>query len=227
MGGDKQDFDELCLSLAQRGFVAVSAGYRLARSGVATTLWPAQIVDVQLAVRWLRSLSASLQLDPQRICAWGDSAGGHLAVYLGTHETIHAGDQGTNQASNISPKVECVVDEFGPVDLTESRDAPLASDLLTVFGGATFEQYPDLYRDFSPALAVNAQSAPTLIVQGAQDTLVPPAQSVELQQVLQKKRRPVWYLSYQGGHGFLGLPDIQRRSLLAQEINYLILLQHP
>lgn len=227
VSGDKQEFDGLCLMLARHGFVAATVRYRLAVSSVATTYWPAQVVDVQLAVRWLRTLAQSLQVDSQRICAWGDSAGGHLAVYLGTHKTIHMGDGPTYQALDKSPNVSCVVDEFGPVDLTEAKDAPLADDLLTLFGGVSYDQNPELYRDFSPALAVTRQSAPVLIVQGTQDTLVPPTQSTELQQVLKQQHVPVWYLSYHGGHGFSEVSDAQRNSLLAQEVNYLVMLERP
>ncbi len=227
VSGDKQEFDGLCMMLARHGFVAATVRYRLAISAVATTYWPAQIVDVQLAVRWLRAMAPSLQVDPRRVCAWGDSAGGHLAVYLGTHKTIHEGDVAASQALDISPHVSCVVDEFGPVDLTESRDAPLEGDLLTLFGGTSYKQNPELYRDFSPAFAVTSQSAPMLIVQGMQDTLVPPTQSAELHQALKQYHVPVWYLSYNGGHGFSELSDAQRQKLLAQEVNYLIMLEHP
>ena len=227
ISGDKQEFDGLCLMLARHGFVAATVRYRLAVSSVATTYWPAQIVDVQLAVRWLRMLAPSLRVDPQRVCAWGDSAGGHLAVYLGTHQTTHEGDVAASQMLNMSPHVSCVVDEFGPVDLTESRDAPLAGDLLTLFGGTSYEQNPALYRDFSPTFAVTDQSAPTLIVQGNRDTLVPATQSTELRRVLQQYHVPVWYLSYTGGHGFSEVSDAQRQKLLAQEVNYLVMLEHP
>lgn len=227
VSGDKQEFDGLCLTLARHGFVAATVRYRLAVSSIATTHWPTQIVDVQLAVRWLRTLAPSLRVDPRRVCAWGDSAGGHLAVYLGTHKSIHEGDTAASQALDMSPYVSCVVDEFGPVDLTESRDAPLAGDLLALFGGISYEQNHELYRDFSPAFAVTSQSAPTLIVQGTQDILVPPTQSNELRQALQQYHVPVWYLSYSGGHGFSEVSDTQRQKLLAQEVNYLIMLERP
>ena len=227
VAGDKREFDGLCLLLARHGFVAASVGYRLAVASIVTTYWPAQVVDVQLAVRWLRMLAPSLQVDPERVCAWGDSAGGQLAVYLGTHKTIHAGDQLASQAADKAPNVSCVVDEFGPVDLMASKDAPLTGDLLTLAGGATYEQNPGLYRDLSPALAVTSQSAPMLIVQGTRDTLVPPTQSAELQQTLQQNHVSVWYLNYNGGHGFSEISAAQRNLLLAQEVNYLVMLERP
>ena len=64
---------------AQAGIAVASIDYRL--SGEA--IWPAQLHDAKAAVRWLRRRSAELGIDPTRIAAWGESAGGHLAELLG------------------------------------------------------------------------------------------------------------------------------------------------
>src|SRR5262249_15488369 len=66
-------------SFARRGYVCASIEYRL--SGEAT--WPAQIEDCKAAVRYLRAHADELGLDPERIGAWGASAGGHLVTMLG------------------------------------------------------------------------------------------------------------------------------------------------
>ena len=46
--------------------------------------FPAQISDCKAAVRWLRANAEKYNLDPNRIGAWGGSAGGHLVGLLGT-----------------------------------------------------------------------------------------------------------------------------------------------
>jgi acetyl esterase/lipase len=46
--------------------------------------FPAQIHDCKAAIRWLRAHAEEFGLDPERIGAWGSSAGGHLAALLGT-----------------------------------------------------------------------------------------------------------------------------------------------
>src|SRR5690242_11821610 len=53
--GDKKDMASLCQYLAQHGYVVANVNYRLAQKSVASSQWPAQLVDAQLAVRWLRS----------------------------------------------------------------------------------------------------------------------------------------------------------------------------
>src|SRR5262249_4876269 len=64
---------------ARRGYVCATVEYRL--SGEAQ--WPAQIEDVKCAVRYLRAHADELGIDPDRIGAWGASAGGHLVAMLG------------------------------------------------------------------------------------------------------------------------------------------------
>jgi acetyl esterase/lipase len=41
---------------------------------------PAQLRDVSRALRWVRSNAGRLSIDPAKVVAWGDSAGGHLAL---------------------------------------------------------------------------------------------------------------------------------------------------
>lgn len=219
--GNKSVDETTCETLAERGFVAATINYRLAQPAQPATQWPAQLVDAQLAVRWLRAHAPQLSLDAHHICAWGDSAGGHLAVFLGTLKTIHAGDEAHLYADE-SPTVSCVVDEFGPVDLTGNNLPNLNSALHTLFGGATYQQNSALYRDASPIFDITAQNAPTLIVQGTKDTLVPPSHESEaLLQALQKHHVLVQYIAYNGQHSFFGLRSQQITAIEAQEIAFI------
>jgi len=70
--GNIEDFAAL-------GFVAVTINYRL--SGEAP--FPAALEDCRCAVRWLRAHAGDYNLDPKHIGAYGNSAGGHLALLLG------------------------------------------------------------------------------------------------------------------------------------------------
>ena len=65
--------------LAQAGFVVATVDYRL--SGEAH--FPAQLHDVKAAVRWIRGNAGPLGVDSTRVVAWGESAGGHLAMLAG------------------------------------------------------------------------------------------------------------------------------------------------
>ena len=216
--GDKATFDSYCLYLASRGLVAATVNYRLAPAA----LWPAQLVDAQLAVRYLRAHAPALNLAPAHLCAFGESAGGHLAVFLGALATIHPGDEAALYA-NESPQVSCVADEFGPVDLTAPM--PMLTHLntfTTLFGGATLASDPAVYRDASPLFDISSQTAPMLIIQGTRDGTVPPQQSLALAAALRRAGVSALYLSYDGDHALIGLSKAQQDALLARIGNWLL-----
>lgn len=208
--GDKAQYEGLCIAYAQQGFVVASVNYRLAPQHP----WPAQIVDVQLAVRYLRSIASQLILDPTRLCAWGDSAGGHLATFLGVLHTIHPGDE-AGLLTQYAPDVACVVDEFGYTDLTAPLTTKLQKLLLTdLLGSSNPASNPARFRDASPIFRITATSAPTYIIQGTSDVIVPPSQSQELYAALQHSGVSAQYITYDGGHEFAGLTATQENALV-------------
>lgn len=152
--------------LVSRGYLVVSINYRLAPSYV----FPSQIADVKCAVRYLRANAAALNIDPQKIGAWGASAGGHLVSLLGTAGP-EAGLEGDGGYSGQSSRVQAVVDMYGRADLaTVPQTRP---DLLPIFGSET-----DLAK-YSPVTYVSADDPPFLILHGDKDATVPPELSQE------------------------------------------------
>ncbi|MGN6501844.1 MAG: alpha/beta hydrolase [Pseudolysinimonas sp.] len=107
--GDKADiaWRAVCQWLASAGYVAFSVDYRLAP----THVFPAAFDDVSLAVRWLREPVQldRFQIDPDRIGAFGGSAGGNLVALLGT-----AGSGSLTGGSRVA----AVAELSGPIDLT-------------------------------------------------------------------------------------------------------------
>ena len=111
--GDKRP--PLALPLVQHGFVVVSINYRLTSAAP----FPAQIEDCKGAVRFLRAHAADYGIDPARIGAWGESAGGHLAALLGTSGGAPAVEGTVGGNADQSSRVQAVCDWFGPTDLTQ------------------------------------------------------------------------------------------------------------
>ena len=183
MSGDRKQMKDLSMQLARRGMFAASVQYRLAPKAV----WPAMLDDVQTATRYLRANAAKFGFDPNRIGAAGASAGGHLALFLGSRETretkpAHFPDQ--------SSRVAAVLDLFGPTDM--SRDFPASVDtLFQLVLGKPKAQASDEIRDASPINFVNKDSAPTFIYQGLADPLVNPNQSRYLEAKLKESGVPV------------------------------------
>src|SRR3954468_6322603 len=113
--GDRKGWDAACKKLAERGYVAITVSYRLAPKYP----FPAAVYDVKAAVQWLRANADKYHVDPDRIGATGDSAGGHLAMFLGVTGDVKQfeGDEGN---ADQSSRVQCVVDFYGPSDFTKS-----------------------------------------------------------------------------------------------------------
>lgn len=221
--GGRGQFAAECALLASRGFVAATIDYRLAPRN----RWPAQLVDAQLAVRYLRSQRAALGLDAGRLCAWGESAGGHLAAFLGALAGVWPGDEAGLYAGE-SPAVSCVVDVHGPVDLTRW----LATDeqrhyAYGLFGGQQPVNGVTALRAASPVFYVSAASAPTLIVQGTADTLVPASQSEGLRRALGAAGVPVEYMAYAGGHSLTAVSAAEQKDLTARCVAYLAAQERP
>ncbi len=169
--GDKREDRDLAEHFVRAGYAAVAINYRLAEDDASR--YPAQLDDVRKAVRWVRKHAAEYDLDPDRLAAFGHSAGGHLAALLGTTEARDDPDPGL---AGISSRVNCVVDCAGPTDFTDPPNPPIGPAIAWVVPnlfGKTRAEAPDAYREASPVARVDARSSPTLIVHGTEDVTVP------------------------------------------------------
>lgn len=114
--------------LVARGYMVAAVNYRLAPR----YKFPAQIEDVKCAIRFLRANAERYHLHPEKIGAWGGSAGGHLVALLGVTDATAGWDVGEYLAQ--SSRVQAVVDMFGPTDLTVLFEGANAHLLEQVFG---------------------------------------------------------------------------------------------
>jgi acetyl esterase/lipase len=155
--------------LAKAGYAALSVSYRLLNPMLEETLWPVQLDDVQRAVRWVRAHAGDFNIDPERVGAYGYSAGGHLAMMLGVRETREHADP---DLAAISSRVKCVVSLGGDMDLAVPQlDSGFELTISQLLGGSPDEK-PEVYRDASPISWVDADAAPALIAHGGIDDLI-------------------------------------------------------
>ena len=197
-------FDPPPLAYCEHGFAVASLNYRLSQHAI----FPAQTQDCKAAVRWLRAHASQFNLDPRRFGAWGPSAGGHLVTMLGVTGSVQAFEIGEHL--DVSSRVQCVVDYFGPTDflqmdtqrvpdgqIHDGADSP-ESELV---GGAIQEHKAATARA-NPITYVTRDAPPFLVVHGDADPLVPHGQSVILVEALQKAGVPVTFYTVKGGgHG--------------------------
>jgi acetyl esterase/lipase len=204
---DKTTMRGMGTFLARSGFVAFSVDYRLMHG--AENLWPAQLNDVQLAVRWIRANAAKYGVDPDHIGAFGHSSGAQLAALLGMEETHETSDPAL---AKYSSKVQAVVDVSGPTDFTTHGDSD-ADVFLTAFFGGDYAHHPTVWQDASPVFHVSRNVSPFLIVHGTHDENVPMAQAQELADKLQQAGVPVKLVKVEDVHTFR-TPEARERLVL-------------
>ena len=132
-GGTRTTGPDFRRYFASAGFAMASLEYRLTPA----VTFPANVEDVRTAVRWLKANGPAQQLDPERICLWGTSAGGHLAAVAalaprGTFE----GSENLDRTSDV----RCVLDAYGPTkfdvmdEQAEQEKASLQTAVITIAG---------------------------------------------------------------------------------------------
>ena len=192
MMGDKSDGTGLAGvdQLLAAGYAVASINYRL--SGEAR--YPAQIKDAKAAVRFLRANAAQYHLDPEKIGAWGASAGGNLVALLGTTcgvTELEGADLGNADQSSC---VQAVVDWFGPIDFLKMDEqfagsaCPQthndASSPESQLVGAAIQTVPDLVKTTNPVNYISSDDAPFFIQHGSADCNIPPVQGKNLAEAL-------------------------------------------
>lgn len=164
---------------------------------------PEAVEDVRRAVRYIRVNAERFGVDPQRLGVYGYSAGGHLSLMLGT-----ASDEGNPRADDLvlqaGNRVQAVVAVVAPTDLRIMvRDAP---DRLPAYDRFPALDLPlDEAAGVSPLVHVTADDAPTLLIAGDADDLVPVKHSRDIQAAFQAQGVPSQLVEIAGaGHGFRG-----------------------
>lgn len=214
-GGGWTSFDKSTMKgmgyfLARSGFVAVSVDYRLLRGD--ENRWPAQLDDVQRAVRWLRANAAKYNIDADHIGAFGHSAGAQLAALLGMEDTR---DNSDAALAKYSSRVQAVVDVSGPSDFPTDRDPDGDAQLANFFGG-DYSKVPEVWRDASPITHVAKSNAPFLIVHGTNDEMVPIAQAEELYDKMKAAGVAVRFVKLEDVHIF-ATPEARHRMALESQ----------
>jgi acetyl esterase/lipase len=210
--GDRTQTGDV-LELVERGYAVASVSYRLTDAAA----FPAQIRDCRAALRWLRTHAGEYGVDPDRVAAWGWSAGAHLAALLGTapEVTFHEDRDGSDVHPEESHRVGAVLDWFGPADLLAMADQESDMDHAAadspegkLLGGPVRER-ADRARRASPVTHVDGTEPPFLVVHGSADGVVPRAQSDLLVSALADADDAVTsHVVAGGGHGGFDDPAV-------------------
>ena len=192
--GDKSEFETAIPVLQQqlRGYAIFNINYRLATQF--GNHFPTQENDVKAAVNFILN-NADNYHTSKDIILLGTSAGAHLALL-----------QAYKNTGVVKP--QAVISFFGPTDMAEMYNQQSNSYYQSAIGllvGGTPEKKPDVFKQASPINFVTPQSAPTLLLHGGKDSLVPVSQSKELKAKLDNAGVPTELIIYPNeGHGWWG-----------------------
>ena len=198
--GHRKDLSKVIDAIAARGYVVVTASYRLAPKA----RFPAQIEDARAAVKFLRKNAKTYNLDPDKIGAMGYSAGAHLSLLLGVTDKSD-GLEGP-LLPDVSGRVQCVVSFFGPTDMSLYSTSPGLEDAYMVpFLGPDVKTDPKVYKRASPIEYVTKDDPPVLMIHGTFDFVVPIIHSERMLKKLEEAGVTAELIKVRGeGHGFTG-----------------------
>ncbi|MDF2776367.1 MAG: Esterase/lipase [Geminicoccaceae bacterium] len=189
-GGDKAWGEQFADELCPYGYVVFSINYR--RSSRPDGTWPAQIEDVQNALKYIRANAARFRIDPDRIASLGMSAGGHLATMVALRDDPASPDGRVNVAVNLD----------GEHDMTMPPDQVMADfeDILTGVMGHGPPWSDVELRDISTVTFARPDVA-VLTVHGAGDDNVYVTQGERITAELRSKGAEVEFVRLDGDEG--------------------------
>lgn len=184
-------------ALANAGYTVFTVNHR----SLPRFRYPAEVEDVQRAVRFVRYNAKRFGIHADRIGASGGSSGGHLVSMLGTLD-------GKGKPSDADPveresaKVQCVVARAAPIDFLSGNDGNFILGMAKPAAGAENTEEYRIYKEASPVSHVTPDDPPFLLMHGDRDEQVDFGQSVEMEAKLKAAGVTVKLLRIAGaGHG--------------------------
>ena len=186
-------FDLALQYWTSRGFAVVdvnyggSTGYGRAYRERLVGAWG--VVDLQDCVNAARYLVGEGEVDGDRLLVRGGSAGGYVVMCALTFADVFAAGASYFGVADLVP--------FAIGD-THKFESAYEHTLV-----GPWPEAEALYRERSPINFVDRLDTPMLVLQGADDEVVPPAQAELIVAALRERNVPHAYLLFEGeGHGF-------------------------
>ncbi|MFO7974763.1 MAG: alpha/beta hydrolase [Candidatus Hydrogenedentota bacterium] len=210
---------------ARRGYVVVTVDYR----NLPRYPFPHCLYDVKSAVRWMRLHADEYGIDPDRIFAFGASAGGHLAAFLATSVPEDEFEGRRNRGA--SSEVRGAISLYGAVDLMKYRDPPEKRWVNAIWrhyvwlfvkeaGWWKYGQNPFAYA--SPITYARPFSKPILFIHGKEDSVVDFRQSVDAHERLVELGVSTEIILLENrGHAFDYIHWKERKRVFARMLEFL------
>jgi acetyl esterase/lipase len=191
--GDRSDFNSVIdgLKIMFPNYAFVSMSYRLYNAGI--NKFPTQEMDVKNCVEYVLSRHQDFKISTS-FGLLGTSAGAHLAMLYGY------------KYENTAYKAKAIVSLSGPTDfisIYNTVSSPVVKGWLSDVAGNLQTSDSLVYIAGSPMRFATNLSAPTLLIQGQSDTIVPYQQADLMNSKLNQLGVPHVYKLYPNeGHAY-------------------------
>lgn len=207
MGQKEGQAEPLMAHLAERGWVCVTANYRLSPRAT----WPDHIVDVKKALAWTKATIEEHGGDPNFVVITGGSAGGHLCALAALTPNLADFQPGFETADT---SVAAAVPFYGVYDFT-NRHGTSRADMEGFLGKRVFKSTladdRARWEQASPISHIGSDAPPCFVLHGVNDSLVPVEQARTFVDELRKEsNQPVVYAELPGAqHAFEIFPSVR------------------
>lgn len=208
LGSKNEQGIPLMVHLASRGWVCISADYRLSPRAT----FPDHLIDLKRAVQWIREHGYEYGADPGFLVVTGGSAGGHLCALLALTANDPEYQAGFEDADT---SVQGCVAFYGVYDFTNRNGVWRNNAMSKLLQGkvmkVALEQDPVAYEKASPISRIDAAAPPFFVVHGDHDTLVPVAAARHFCEAFRRTARaPLVYAELPGAqHAFEIFPSLR------------------
>lgn len=155
ISGSKENQRIMAQHLAENGFVAITASYRLSREAP----YPAGVIDLKDALRWMKLNAEKYHVDTQKIAVLGTSAGAQLATLVGVTPNSEIYNE---KDEKISSEVQAIVNIDGITSFIHP-DAE-ESEIAGLWLGGLRNENPKNWKEASPLEYVDKNTPPTLFI---------------------------------------------------------------
>ncbi len=195
VSGSKEDYRDEALWAARQGFACACVGYRLAP----LYPFPTPVADVQRFFRYVQGEAGALGVDPSKVLAVGNSAGGHLALMAGLCPELLDGDGGPAARATATVAICPITDLRDPFE----THLPVGHAFLEQFLGVPLAEAGESLGAASPAAYASHAVGPVTLLHGTEDDIVPFDQSVRLAREFERLGRPHHFVALEGeAHSF-------------------------
>ncbi len=166
--GDKDVYQHYCMDMAQRGFTVVNFSYRLSPEDP----YPAALEDINAAFTWVAENAAAYNIDLDKICVTGDSAGAQLASqYLALLTNSAFRRLFSMQIPYEQIKVKAVALNCGCYDMRGRMEAQEDDPFLAYIDKALTEDRELTLEQIDTVKYINADFPPAYIMSAEYDFL--------------------------------------------------------